>query len=87
MSERIYDIKDLRVVNRMTIELDDPQQLRDLANRLEAATKDRTLPGEVSIEITPSIEIRYNPNKNRSTIPFRNFHGSTESNTSEDLLR
>lgn len=76
MSEKVYDVKDLKVVNRMTLEIDDPQQLRDLANRLEAAVKNRTLPGEVSVEITPSIEIRYNPNKSKSTIPFRNFYSN-----------
>ena len=68
MGEKFYDAKDLRVVTRMTIELDDPQQLRDLANRIEYAVKERILPGEISIEITPSIEIRYNPNKSKSTI-------------------
>ena len=68
MGEKFYDAKDLKVVTRMTIELDDPQQLRDLANRIEYAVKERILPGEISIEITPSIEIRYNPNKSKSTI-------------------
>lgn len=63
MSEKMYNSKDMRVVNRMTIDIDSPQQLRELANRLENAEKERFLPGEITIEVTPSIEFRYNPNK------------------------
>lgn len=68
MSEKIHSSRDMRVINRMTIEIDSPQQLRELANRLEIAERDRFLPGEITIEVTPSIDIRYNPTK-----PIKSF--------------
>lgn len=86
MSEKFNDIQKLNPINRLTIELDDPQQLRDLANRIEAAVKNRILPGEITVEITPSIEIRYNPNRNKSTIPFTNFYSNSRETPENNIL-
>lgn len=63
MSEKLYNSKDMHAKTRMTIILDSPQQLRELADRFEAAERARFLPGEITIDITPSIEVRYNPNR------------------------
>ena len=63
MSERLFNSKDMQAKTRMTIVIDSPQELRELADRFEAAERARFLPGEITIDITPSIEVRYNPNK------------------------
>jgi tRNA A37 threonylcarbamoyladenosine synthetase subunit TsaC/SUA5/YrdC len=63
MSEKLYNSKDMQATTRMTIVIDSPQQLRELADRFEAAERARFLPGEITIDVTPSIEVRYNPNK------------------------
>ena len=63
MSERMFLAKDLHVKTNMIIEIDDPQQLIDLAYRLDLAAKERIFPCEVTIAITPLIGIRYLPTR------------------------
>jgi hypothetical protein len=83
MSEKLYNSKDMQAKTRMTIEIDSPQQLRELADRFEAAERARFLPGEITIDITPSIEVRYNPS--RPLISSMPLNGRTRDTFEEGL--
>jgi hypothetical protein len=78
MSEQLYKPKDMTPISKITIEIDDPNDLIRLAEKLTYAADNSHLPGDITIRISENVEIRYKPFK--SSIPF------VSSNSREPLL-
>ena len=70
MSEKLFDSNQFKIKIRTVIDLESVQQLRDLVNELEATIQNNKMfPGQqISVEITPTIELRFDPTKNKTTI-------------------